>query len=313
MDGINNFESVFDNATELEREFDLMFEAEDDDDILSVVQGLNEDGIEKMPDYETLHQTDDATSVKDMEEELGPDHDTKNEPTADSNGEFDIEQDELDLACPKTGVADAVTQKAPDEENLTDAADKAADQMEKTYDESYNALMEEFGLDVEDEGLSKDSDQQDQLENNDDHDPDPTEPVKDEAAEGEAEPSIASDEEGDLTDEIEEEITDDDIPDEVKDEAAKGEKDPEDNGEEDGAVPDEVKDEAAAKPEENTDDSASEGEENVEESGDLTDEIEEEIIDDIESETDSTASESEVNALEDIDDDDILDDILAED
>ena len=278
---MERFESVFDTATELEKDFDVTIEAEEDDDILAVVQGLKEDGTENFDD---LHHTDevDGKDTK-FEDELGPDHDTKNKPTDDSNGEFDINDPDIDLACPNHGVEDAGSAKSVDPENLEDASDKATDHMEKSYDEAYNSLKEEFGLDEDDLGLDEDSDQQDQLENNEDHEPDVKEPVKQEGSEdvsgeNKEEPTPAKEESAasaELTDEIEEDIPDDEP-------------------------------------------SAEEGEEittdPVEESagGDLTDEIEEDIIDTVNNEDEGVASDASVKALEDVDDDDIIDSILGE-
>ena len=51
---MERFESVFDTVTELEKDFDVTIEAEEDDDILAVVQGLKEDGTENFDD---LHHT----------------------------------------------------------------------------------------------------------------------------------------------------------------------------------------------------------------------------------------------------------------
>ena len=336
---MDNMQSVFSNATDLEREFDNMFEAEQEDNMLALIQGLDESGSE-LPDFETLHQMNNTGTTNDMAKSLGPNHDV-NKPTADSNGDFDIE-DDFDIADPKTGVADAVTKSAPDEENLTKETDKATSAMEKQYNEAFESLMEEFGLDEPDQGLDNDSDQQDQLEDNEGNPQDMRNPVKDEACSKEG--CSSSKEEGckkegcgstdeackkeacnkegcgsskkegcgstdeackkegcckreesdsNYTDDVEEEIDDnytDDVEDEIEDD---DEKDDECEGGE-------------------CDDNYDEGYNFSEASSDLTSDIEDEIIDDIESEDDTPASDSEVKALEDVDDDDIIDDILAE-
>ena len=106
------FQSVFDDNTKFEKEMDVIFDADEDFDAFDVTCGLKEDGSVNLPDAEELHQTEhDGVTPDDLRDELGEGHDTDNKPTADSNGEFDIEDDELDLACPKTGVQDAVEAK----------------------------------------------------------------------------------------------------------------------------------------------------------------------------------------------------------
>ena len=314
---MDNMQSVFSNATDLEREFDNMFEAEQEDNMLALIQGLDESGSE-LPDFETLHQMNNTGTTNDMTKSLGPNHDA-NKPTADSNGDFDIE-DDFDIADPKTGVADAVTKSAPDEENLTKETDKATSAMEKQYNEAFESLMEEFGLDEPDQGLDNDSDQQDQLEDNEGNSQDMRNPVKDEACKKEG--CGSSKEEGcckkegcgstdeackkegcckreesdsNYTDDAEEEIDynyTDDVEDEIEDDDDEKDDDECEGGE--------------------CDDNYDEGYNFSEASSDLTSDIEDEIIDDIESEDDTPASDSEVKALEDVDDDDIIDNILAE-
>lgn len=302
---MDRMQSVFDNATELEKEFDNMFEAEDEDEILSIVQGVKEDGSE-LPDFNELHQVEDAETVKDMEKELGPDHDTDNKPTADSNGDFEIDDEGLDLACPTTGVADAVTKTEPDPEDIDGESEKAADKIEKEFNEAYQSLMEDFGIEEDDMGLDKDSDQQDQLENNEDTKEDMREPVK---QEGSNDPGVEENIDDDVTDtdttkvgsDIEPTKTEgsenytDDIEDEIEDE--------EDFEDGSGDI-----EESSEK----TDESGEDSDVNNE-SADLTEEIEDEIIDNIESEDNETASEADVKSLENVDDDDIIDGILEED
>lgn len=139
------FQSVFDDNTKFEKEMDVIFDADEDFDAFDVTCGLKEDGSVNLPDAEELHQTEhDGVTPDDLRDELGVGHDTDNKPTADSNGEFDIEDDELDLACPKTGVQDAVEAKPTvDPENIEDASEKAADKMEKSFDEALDYLMRE--------------------------------------------------------------------------------------------------------------------------------------------------------------------------
>lgn len=156
------FQSVFDDNVKFEKEMDVMFDADEDFDAFDVACGLKEDGSVNLPDAEELHQTEhDGVTPNDLRDELGEGHDTDNKPTADSCGEFDIEDEELDLACPKTGVADAVEVKPTvDPEDIESASDKAAEKMEKSFDEALDSLMREADeiLGSEDEGKDGDLD-----------------------------------------------------------------------------------------------------------------------------------------------------------
>ena len=155
------FQSVFDDNVKFEKEMDVMFDADEDFDAFDVACGLKEDGSVNLPDAEELHQTEhDGVTPDDLRDELGEGHDTDNKPTADSNGEFDIEDDGLDLACPKTRVADAVEAKPTvDPEDIESASDKAAEKMEKSFDEALDSLMREA-----DEVLGLEDDDDDDLE-----------------------------------------------------------------------------------------------------------------------------------------------------
>lgn len=141
---MSNFQSVFDGATNAEKDFDYTFGAMEDEELMDTVMGFKEDGSVNLPDYAELHQTDREATPDDLRDELGEDHDTNNKPAADSNGDFDLEDEGLDLACPKFGVADAV-EKNPtvDPEDIESASDKAADKMEKSYNEALASLLEE--------------------------------------------------------------------------------------------------------------------------------------------------------------------------
>lgn len=150
---MDKFQSVFDDATKSEKDFDYIFGAQEDEELMDNVLGFKEDGSVNLPDYSELHQTDDAATPKDIADELGEDHDTKNKPTADSNGEFDLEDEGLNLANPNTGVADAVEKKTTvDPEDIEAASDKAADCMEKTYTEALESLLKEAEEELADPG-----------------------------------------------------------------------------------------------------------------------------------------------------------------
>lgn len=159
------FQSVFDDNVKFEKEMDVMFDADEDFDAFDVACGLKEDGSVNLPDAEELHQTEhDDVTPDDLRDELGEGHDTDNKPTADSCGEFDIEDDELDLACPKTGVADAVEAKPTvDPENIEDASEKAADKMEKSFvealeedeEDEFESVEDDDELDFDDEDIEE--------------------------------------------------------------------------------------------------------------------------------------------------------------
>lgn len=180
---MDKFQSVFDDATKSEKDFDYVFGAQEDEELMDNVLGFKEDGSVNLPDYGELHQTDDSATPKDLADELGEDHDTKNKPTADSNGEFDLEDEGLNLANPNTGVADAVEKKPTvDPEDIESASDKAADCMEKSYNEALASLLEEAEEELADPGdveegckkeacgkVKKESDEEDEEDEDDDH------------------------------------------------------------------------------------------------------------------------------------------------
>ena len=118
--------SVFDDAVEVEKTFDLMFGGEEDDDLIGVVLG------EEADDFDTL---DDGTTADDICNDA--DTESKNQPTADSEGEFDIKDGNLgNLGCPKFGVADAVEKGAPEEDDIDS-------EIEKSIDKIYEAMLRE--------------------------------------------------------------------------------------------------------------------------------------------------------------------------
>ena len=134
----NQFNSVFDDAVEAAKDFDNIFGAQEDDELMGIVLGESGDESE---DMETL---DDGISPKELKDEL--DTGDCEKPAADSDGEFDIEDKEGglgDLGCPKTGVEDAVQKTSPDETNLEDEIDKSEKKVDFEESVDLDKLYEE--------------------------------------------------------------------------------------------------------------------------------------------------------------------------
>ena len=133
------FNSVFDDAVEVEKTFDTIFGGEEDDQLIGAVLG---EAADDDVDFDTL---DDGITPKKLEDEL--DNGTYEKPTADSEGEFDIKDKEggigNNLACPKYGVADAVQKTEPDEEDLEGEEEKAEKKVDLEESVDLDALYEE--------------------------------------------------------------------------------------------------------------------------------------------------------------------------
>lgn len=87
----NKFDSVFADCGEENDAFDTIFGGEEDDALMDAVCGFNEAGDPTtLPEEDELHHNEDDANSKDFEKELGPDNDTKNKPTDDSNGKHEI-------------------------------------------------------------------------------------------------------------------------------------------------------------------------------------------------------------------------------
>lgn len=131
------FNSVFDDAVEVEKTFDTIFGGQEDDELMGIVLGESADDV----DFETL---DDGITPNELEKELDtPDVD---KPTIDSDGEFDIKDKEGglgDLACDKYGVADAVQKTEPDEENLEGEEEKSEKKVDFEESVDLDKLYEE--------------------------------------------------------------------------------------------------------------------------------------------------------------------------
>ena len=144
MANFTDFQSVFDLSSDAETDFDCTIGMEEDDMLIAAVEGFQEATIPdvNMKDFEDLHDTDDVkATVKDMENELGPEHDSKGSfaPTIDSTKTQEIIGDDvmdvLDLACPQFGVADAVQKgEGPDPEHINKEIDSKSDPMENSYE-----------------------------------------------------------------------------------------------------------------------------------------------------------------------------------
>ena len=282
-----SFQSVFDGQEKIEKEFDQIFKMEEDIELVDVACGFKENGeVDLGADFEELHQTDDDATPKDFEKELGPDHDSKNKPTIDSEGEFEIDDDiSLDLGCPKYGVADAVTKTEPNNEEIEDEAEKAA----KKFDESSD--------------LDGDIDQTPEIEENPG---DQLEPVKAEGCKKESGEDDDDDEKSEV-DKLEDEI-DEEMPevDKLEDDIDDDDDDDDDDDSDDDDEKDDDKDD-------DKDDKDDDDEKEVEESTNLVDALDDDIIDEVEEEDDTT-SKSEVDKLEKAaSDDDLIELVVDED
>ena len=153
------FNSVFDDAVEVEKTFDTIFGGEEDDQLIGAVLG---EAADDDVDFDTL---DDGITPKKLEDEL--DNGTYEKPTADSEGEFDIKDKEggigNNLACPKYGVADAVQKTEPDEEDLEGEEEKAEKKVDLDESVDLDALYED------ENGESKDTSAEVPEENQDDN------------------------------------------------------------------------------------------------------------------------------------------------
>ena len=142
MANFTDFQSVFDLSSDAETDFDCTIGMEEDDMLIAAVEGFQEATIPdvNMKDFEDLHDTDDVkATIKDMESELGPGHDSKGSfaPTIDSTKTQEIIGDDvmdvLDLACPQFGVADGVQKgEGPDPEHINKEIDAKSDPMENS-------------------------------------------------------------------------------------------------------------------------------------------------------------------------------------
>lgn len=124
MSMTDNMDSVFANCTADEQEFDTIFDTEDS--LIDTVAGVNESGDPITgADFEDLHQTEDDATVKDVQDELGPDHDEK---LGAKDPEGSKEAEVLD-----TSVKDSEVNKDSDADKFYgDAEDQYQDQKDST-------------------------------------------------------------------------------------------------------------------------------------------------------------------------------------
>ena len=167
-----NFQSVFDNNVEEEKAFDTIFGSEEDDELLSVVLGegaedeLDVDAlISESDDSSDMNTLDDGSTVKDIEKDVvGEEIEApKCEPSENvkTPDETDSEKDKPgeDIACPQAGVADAVQNKEPDEENIEEEIDKSENKVD--LDEAFlDAILgEETEIDYDTAADASDEEQ----------------------------------------------------------------------------------------------------------------------------------------------------------
>ena len=107
-----SMDSVFDNCTEKELDFDTMFDQEDS--LIDTVNGVNESGDPLTGvDFAELHQTDDDATPKDVADELGEGHDTKNgSPDPEGADEEKSEDNSVKGEVGKESEADKFTKDA---------------------------------------------------------------------------------------------------------------------------------------------------------------------------------------------------------
>lgn len=91
----NNFNNVFDSLNHEDQVFDTVFGAEEDDLLMDAIIGFNESGeTNSLPDDDELHLNDDGSY--DLDDYLGPNNDTSNEPITKPNCN-DISDDDIEL------------------------------------------------------------------------------------------------------------------------------------------------------------------------------------------------------------------------
>lgn len=275
-------QSVFDNSVEAEKEFDNTIGALEDDELVEAVESLD---------------IDPGTTPKDLAKDLGEGHDTENKPTCDSNDSFDIDDEGLDLACPKMGVADAVQTKEVDPEDIEGEAEKSADVVKKdAVSEAVDALLkeaeEEFSeLDDEDmEGDPGDVEEgAEELGNTDGN-------LVDELEEGCEDNDDCDDDE---SEEIDIEIKDDEPTAVETPDATKG-----DEGSSD--LVDELEDDSDEK---DLVDDLEDDDESVSEAATDDDDEDDDLIDKVEKEDDGELSDKQVEKYAGVYDDDLIDEV----
>lgn len=177
MSMTDNMDSVFANCTADEQEFDTIFDTEDS--LIDTVAGVNESGDPITGvDFEDLHQTEDEATVKDVQDELGPDHDEK---LGAPNPEGSKEAEVLDTSVKNSEInkdSDADKFYGDAEEEYQDQKDSTAkvddssvtDTIEKTVDESTDECEDcdrDIDAELNDDGDGDDSEVQESAEEDD--------------------------------------------------------------------------------------------------------------------------------------------------
>ena len=141
-------DSVFDDSAAFENEFDTIFD--EDDSLIDTVAGVNEAGepVTGSEDFEVLHQTQDEATPKDIEDELGENHDNL-QGAKDPEGSKEAEVIDVSVKGEEGKESDDDKFTKDAEEEYQDAKDssKGVDEndIEKTID---NAVDESMDIDA---------------------------------------------------------------------------------------------------------------------------------------------------------------------
>ena len=139
------FQSVFDDATTEEEQFDTMFGAEEDDDLMGFVLGESDSTL---PNFEELHQTDDESTPNDLKKDVQGEE-TDNMPNKDTSdaSTADLDDEAADLACPVRGIGAGGT-STPDPEDLDGASDAATSTFKEQEDGDVGLSTEDIEDDL---------------------------------------------------------------------------------------------------------------------------------------------------------------------
>lgn len=107
MSNCKDMDSVFSTDTEEVLDMDAIFD--DDDWCCDLVEGFKENGDPVIgAEFDVLHQTADDADVKDLRDELGPDHDVDmGAKEAEGTNELDLDKDQEIKELDKNGESDA--------------------------------------------------------------------------------------------------------------------------------------------------------------------------------------------------------------
>ena len=163
-----NMDSVFDDCTENELDFDTIFDQEDC--LIDTVAGVNESGdpVTGCDDFEVMHQTADDATPKDIKDELGEGHDIDNgAPNPEGSEEAEVQDVSVKGEVDKPSEADKFIgdpeedyQDAKDSAKGADASDVTAT-IDKAVEEGMDIdalLSEADGADADVERMANESD-----------------------------------------------------------------------------------------------------------------------------------------------------------